>query len=220
MPAPNVYMPQLVQIRPQYTTGLTNEPGTPENVTWWQGATAGSFPLTVSQLILILAAFDPAWGAMWKHIGSINMFYTGAIITDWSTATGAEYSSVGVYGGTQGQASGYAPANTSVLVSKRSSGMPKYRGGHPRTYLPFVGAGVVHDEYTVDPTQQGNVHADYVNLQTAMSGVGTVNGGGYSEMVFRKRHDPVHAALYGVTSVAVNSKFATQRRRLRKAPHH
>lgn len=220
MPAPNVYLPQLIQIRPQYTTGATDEPGTPENVTWWQGGTAGSFPLTVSQLTLIAAAFDPAWGAMWKHVGSQNFFYTGSIITDWSTSTGAQVSTVGVFAGVQGLATGFAPAQTALLISKKSAGMPKYRGGHPRTYLPFLGASIINTEYEANSVQVGNVQADYNNLYTAMNGVGTINGGPFAEFVFRKRHDPVHAAIYGVTHVTVQGRFATQRRRMRKAPHH
>lgn len=217
---PNVYQPGLIQLRPQYTTGAADELDTPENVLWYTGGNLSAFPLTSIQLAVIGNAFDVAWGNLWKPMGSATYAYTGSVITDWSISTGQEETSVGTFAPVAGTTSGALPSNVSVLTSHAANGMPKYRGGHPRTYLPFMGDGHMVDAFKWDPSEIATVHARWVDLDTAMASVGSGNGGPYNQSVYRFRNDIAKAHIYPVTGHLVQTRPATQRRRLRKAPHH
>lgn len=215
----NVYKPALVQIRPQYSSGQTDELTTPENVLWFQGAGTSYFPLTVSQLVLIQSTFDSAWALLWKIAGFTGYSYTGSVATDWSTSTGAQSNTVGSFTPVAGVATTRQAAQVSCLISMKTANAPKYRGGHGRMYLPFIGLPM-NDAYTFMSTPIANIQAQWATFSASMAGIATVNGGGYQQMMYRERTNPTNAALYVVTSVTTQARAATQRRRLRKAPHH
>lgn len=217
---PSVYQPALIQVRPQYSSGQPDQLSTPENVMWWQGANLAAFPLTAIQLAVIGNAFDTAWANLWKQVGTDHYYYTGSIITDWSLSTGYQVNSVGTFAQVAGENASYAPASASMLTSLQSLSMPKYRGGHGRLYLPFMSGTVINDEFTWTAAAVAAVQAQWPNVDTAMSGVGSGNGGPFEQMLYRERNTVGKAALYGVTHRVVQPRIATQRRRLRKAPHH
>lgn len=214
----NVYQPGLIQVRPQWNTAGGSIFGQPENIMWWQGSNLTAFPLDPTQLAVIAADFDAAWAVLWKHAGNTNYEYVGSIITDWSIATGIEFSSVGSFTPVQGLATVDHTAATSILTSFKSSTMPKYRGGHPRLYLPLIGA-TMDDEYNFQGTVISTMTTDWAAVDTAMAGAGSLNGGPYAQMVYRFRNDITRAHLYAVTHRTVQKRAATQRRRLRKTAH-
>lgn len=219
MPSEFVPQPGLVQIRPQYNRVDTESIfGQPENVLWWQGANLAAFPLDPTQLAAVANAFDGHWSTLWKQVGNGGYQYTGSILTDWSTVTGLEFTSVGVFTPVPGLGSVNHAASTSVLTSLQSAGSPKYRGGHGRVYLPLIGAQM-DDEYNFQASAITAVQDQWVQVDDSMAAAGSANGGPYSQFIYRFRGDPTKAHIYGVTHRVVQQKAATQRRRLRKAAH-
>lgn len=215
---PNVYQPLAIQVRPQWIAGGDPLQRTPENVLWFKGETPASFPLDPTDLAAIAAVFDAAYADLWKHVGSQEEEYGGSIITDWSSSTGLEQSSVGVFTPVAGLGTVRHSAATSVLTSLLSSIIPRYRGGHPRVYLPLIGS-VMDSQYTFNGTDIAAVQSRWTTLNNNMEGVSSAHGGGFHHVIYRHRNDPVNAAMYEVQGYHVQSEAATQRRRLRKAAH-
>ena len=214
---PNVYQPGLLQIRPQYDPDPdTNR--TPENVLWFQSVTRTT--PTLPDLTNIAHTFDIAWGgSVWLNVGAATKHYTGCVVVDWSSNTGLEYSSVGVHTPDAGLIAGESlPPAVSVLTSIQ--GATRYRGGHSRSYSPWVGIGAIDtvDPKKLKPSPQANMEAGWGALTGAMSGSGVL--GGQLIMIYRFRNNPIRASLEPVVDFVVQPILATQRRRQRKAPHH
>lgn len=214
------YFNGLVLIKPQYTG---NDRDTPENVTWWKGSF--STGLTLAQMTAIQAIFDPAWGAMWKEIGAASATYTGSIIQDFSSNTGLEQTSVGVYAGQAGTQGSDIGSNTACLISHLVA--VRFKGGHGRTYLPSCGASALTNGKQFVAAQITAVTSGYATLVTNMGGVSSGNGGPFTQQLFRYRNypgsaaHPIHtpASLVAVTSNSVSQTPASQRRRVRRASH-
>lgn len=92
---------------------------------------SGSVP-TAAELNTAATAMSALWTSGLKPYFSSTVVLSNIVITDLSSATGAQ----GVWGGTiAGTNAGAATGgNTAILVNYPSS--IRYRGGHPRTYLP------------------------------------------------------------------------------------
>lgn len=202
-----IYVPGLMQIRPQYSEE-PDAPDHPENVTWWLGTTTA--PYTLGEIASIAAAFDAKWGPMWNAVGGDNMHYYGAIYTDWGSDTGLTYNSVGTYEGEVGSNGTLQPPNVAALISGQVG--IRYRGGHPRIYLPYVGASALTDEYSdsLSPSAVESCTSAYTDLQSIMS-----TGSGYrimNQVLYRRKTGDV----LRWDSFVVNGLLATQRRRLRR----
>jgi hypothetical protein len=213
---PNVYRPGLIQVKPQYTSGLTDEPDTPENILFFSGTTESAFPLTSADITAIAAVFDPHWGNMWALQGSSAYKYVGSVITDWSVDTGVEQSSVGVFAGTSGTLTGVTTGQACMLISYTASAMPRYRGGHFRTYLPYPSEAALVNPYEFSSTVTSGVTGGLTTLYADMAGVSGTYGGGYIPALYRFRNNPTKADVYYMTGYAAQQVPATQRRRLRK----
>jgi hypothetical protein len=213
---PNVYKPGLIQIKPQYSSGITDEPDTPENILFWRGATTSEFPLSTGQITAIAAVFDPHWGAMWAEQGSAAYKYTGCVITDWSVDTGIEQSTVGVFAGVSGTLTGVTTGQACMLLSYTSALMPKYRGGHFRSYLPYPSEAALTSPYEFTSAAVANVQGGLGTLYNDMLLISSADGGGYYPSLYRFRNDATKAVMYDANSVVVSPVPATQRRRLRK----
>lgn len=214
----NNYQPGLLQIRPQYTReGASN----PENILFWSG-TFGT-PLTVAQLTAIAAVFDPAWANMWKQAGAASTNYSGSILTDWSSNTGLEYTSVGVFGAVAGTAGTAAPANAAALISW--SVPIRFRGGHGRSYLPDIGDTALASATALVSATVTTMNADLQTLITNMHGISSGNGGPFVPVIYKHRNanyptNPLPVpTVVAVSSEVVNTNLASQRRRLRRAAH-
>lgn len=87
---------------------------------------------TASFLSTVAAAMGTAWGTSYKPEVSNSIVLTSVIITDLASALGAQgISSPNITGTNANSAAG---GNSAVLVTYPSS--IRYRGGHPRSYLP------------------------------------------------------------------------------------
>ena len=207
---PNVYKPGLLQIRPQYTRD-PDSGDTPENVTWWLSGVTSTPSL--ADLNAILGVFDPLWGAIFSAYGAASLDYTGAIITDWSSATGLEQTSVGVFTPVGGSSGAAAPPNVAILQSYVIQ--LRWRGGHFRTYYPYVGTGVLggYSNDTVAPSTVTAMEAAYTACVAGMASSGTL--GGQTPRAYKNKNNVATATLYPITAEFINPLVATQRRRLR-----
>lgn len=211
---PNVYKPGLIQIRARYTNEFDGDKT--ENVTWWQGAFTS--PLTQAQLANIQAVFDVQWPLMWRIPGATGAQYIGSIATDWSSASGTDNDTTTSLSPVNGQATGLAAAQACMLLSLQ---IPlRFKGGHGRVYLPWLGQSALADQKSVTASVVSNVSAEFVALRTNMNAISSGNGGPFSWCVYKFRNDAVKADPILITGGVIQADLATQRRRLRKAPHH
>jgi len=215
MSAPVVLQPRLLQVRTQYSPN----PDTgdhPENVLWFQSASSGT--PTVANLTGMAAAFDPAWGTLCNSFLATGQSYLGSIWTDYSTAFGASYTSVGVFTPHAGADGESLPPNVAALISLHI--LERYRGGHARIYLPYCG---VNMQSTTDPSMIKSANLTGLTTNFAAINVATTTSGvlgGQTQMVYRQKTIPASAHLMVINSFTAQPVFASQRRRLRKAPHH
>lgn len=215
MANPIILQPKLMQVRTQYTPN----PDTgdhPENILWFVNGSTGA--PTVANLAAMAAVFDPAWGAMGPDFLASGHKYTGSIWTDYSSAFGLSYNSVGVYGGSSSMSGFSLPPNVALLISLHIQ--ERYRGGHARIYLPWISqtAQSGTDPNLVAAASVSALTTAFANINVATTGSGVL--GGQTQMVYREKTNAASAHLMPISQFTVNSMFATQRRRLRKAPHH
>lgn len=207
-------LPELVQIKPQYDIDV--ETGNhPENILWFKNQTAGT--PTLANLTTIANTFDPLWANIWKVVGSTAMHYTGSVVTDFSTSFGLVYSSVGTLTPIAGSEGGIAlPPNVSALISLRTG--EHYRGGHFRIYLPWLAGNALGSNQSIlSSAAMAGLTSAYLALEPGMNSSGVL--GGQTQRCYRHRYTAGAARLDAITTFSVNQILATQRRRLRKAPH-
>jgi hypothetical protein len=215
---PNAYKPGLISYRPQYTSAQPDEPEVPENILWVQTSVPAN-TIVAANLITLQAHIDPLWAAVWEVTGSSAYAMVGSIATDWSNDTGVQNSSVGTFTAVDGSVSGAAAgAQVAGLISWVGE-WPRYRGGHPRTYLPFVGNAALSTPWEFTTAKQT---AANTAITSYVSGIydytWTIDDVEYTGYVaaFRFRDDPAKAQTYMATSGTLGIQPATQRRRLRK----
>jgi hypothetical protein len=209
----NVYKPGLIQIRPQYSFE-TDAPDKPENVTFWRSGSLAS-PL-LSDLVAFQTVFDTDWGAVFASYGANDAHYTGSVISDWSSASGPVSDSVGSFTPVAGGQGAAAPPQIAILMSWP---VPiRYRGGHGRTYLPYVGFGSINTAGFADHINNAATIAGHVaTLRSDLNAV--TNLGGITPVQYRYRTDPVKAEIVVPTDIVVDDMLATQRRRIRRVAH-
>lgn len=211
--APLPYQPNLLLIKPQY---LDPSGRVHENVTWWSGSVTSGY--TASQLTAIVAELMLNWGNSWAKIGASDSQLTGAYIQDYTSATGqsVSYSSV-VAGANSG-----APLaqNTAVLISVH--GATRYRGGHSRIYLGGLTGAITLDGVNVNTAfaNWNTFLTDWAAVYTGMAGISTANGGPVNSVIYHGRRHGIAPYIEVMFNYTVQTKLASQRRRLRKAPHH
>lgn len=208
---PNVYQPGLLQIRPQYDTEIESG-DTPENVVWFLSNTH----TTPSQADLteIQATFDTFWAAAWAEVGSSSAHYTGSVMIDWSSATGLESISVGSFAPIAGATVGLCPPQVAALVSYL---IPlRWRGGHFRTYLPYVSSGVLAAGLsdTIRASSIDSFNTAFNALITNMSANGVL--GGQIMVVYKNKTNPATAETFRFFAFILQPLLATQRRRIRR----
>lgn len=211
---PNVYQARLIEIRPQYTHD-PDSGDNPENVLWMQSASAGT--PTLANLTTIQNIFDAQWKTLFAAYGATTANYTGSVITDWSSNTGLSQSSVGVLTPEAGANGSPTPPQVSILISYVIQ--LRWRGGHFRTYLPYVGqSGLTNtnnDSISSGLASTIGTHYNSVNTNLGSSGV----FGGQQLVMYKNKNNPATATVYPIAGFIVNTLLATQRRRLRVVPH-
>jgi hypothetical protein len=215
MTAPTVLLPGLVQIKAFYDPNPDTAEH-PMNLLWF----VQRAPVTLHQADMqqIAQTFDPLWATFWKQWGCTSRHYIGSVATDYSTQFGQYWDTRGIYTPLAGILTTQLPPNVAALVSLHVA--ERWRGGHARIYLPWGGGlGVsTSDANMMTTTTQSALTTDFGLIEPGMNGIAV--GGGLSQRVYRQRTDPVKAHLMPVTSYTVNFQLASQRRRMRKVPHH
>lgn len=220
MTVPIQYLPGLILWKPQYQTGDPSEPDTPENVMWLQYLSDVD-GASVAQLKTLATELDGLWAALWKVNGAADYKYEGSYIQDYSSDMGNEATTVGTFAPVSGEIAGFCPDNVSGLVSWEGA-WPRYKGGHPRTYLPYQGTETLL--YATEWTDSA-VTAMNAAIVTFIDGVGsydwTVSSGSYYGQLsaYLKRRVVGEATTYPITAGHFSPIPATQRRRLRKVHH-
>jgi hypothetical protein len=212
---PIVPQPRLLQIVPYYDLN-TDINHNIANVLWFQSNSAG----TPSQANL--ASISQLFDLLWPHITDTYMatgkHYIGNVTTDFSSTMGLSWDTRGNFTPHAGASGSPNPSNVCALISYSNG--ERYRGGHFRTYLPYVG------DTALQPADVNNITAGVVSqieaaVNTVISGMQASNVlGGQTWVLYRHRTDPTKAALFGIHSFAAQQRLATQRRRLRKVPRH
>lgn len=213
--APVVYKPGLVQIKPQYSPDVDTG-NHPMHILWWLQRSPVS--LTLPNLATIANTFDTNWSTVFQSYGATSQQYVGCTVQDYSSSTGLVATTVGTFGGAPGTHGESMPPNTAILLSLKTT--EHYRGGHFRTYLPWVGNTC---QLSTDPSKitsaiQTAVINAFGTVEPAMNGISV--GGGLTQRCYRNRTSPTLSTLYPINTYFVQQLLATQRRRLRKAPHH
>lgn len=213
---PNAYLPGLLQIRPRWTTDLDSGDH-PECVTWWQSGNTTT-PPTSTDLANIAGLFDTNFAPVWSNVGASAKQYLGCVITDWSSATGLSWDTEGLFTPVNGiHAGNMLPANVAVLISMAVA--TRYKGGHPRMYLPYISGNIPGTSFDrIDQSYASSSETAMANLGSTMVG-GPVLGG-QRQVLFRHRSSPALASTLVIQSYTVHALLATQRRRLRRAAHH
>ena len=212
----NVYKPGLLQVKPQYTPN-PDAPDHPENILWFVSATTTT--PTLANLVSISDVFDTNWANVWIQVGADPTYYLGSVITDWSSNTGLQYSSVGVFTPQNGLGGTVpSPPQVAALISYH---VPvRYRGGHPRSYLPYVASEVLTNvqKDTINTSTTAAMASNLNTLITDMKASGVL--GGQTMVAYLKKNNPTEANIQEFPTFTVQGLVATQRRRVRKAPHH
>ena len=210
----NNYMAKMINIRAIYD--LNPEIGSnPQCIFWFQNASPGA--LTVGQLTTIAGNFDGALGAVNNAFLATNKHYLGSIVTDWQNNQGLQYTSVGVMTPMAGTLGNSLPYNVAALNSWHIG--LRWKGGHFRTYLPYVGTGAVtagSNDLTASAVT--NLHSAFGTMITDMAGSGIL--GGQTLVMYKWAHTKNPATQvptwYVPATWTVQTALASQRRRQRK----
>jgi len=209
---PNVYKPGLVQVRVKYDTEYDLD--SPENVLWVLSST-GQTPISAGGIGDIQSAFDNYWAPMWASLGWSEASYIGSIVTDWTSATGEEQSSVGVMTPLNGSAgSAGMAAQAAALISYTQS--IRYKGGHPRSYLPHLAQAIISGDAVIQNSYLETAETAFSSFLTQLGSIESAHGGPYNLVSYRFRDDSVNAHTQAITGFIFQPILATQRRRLRK----
>lgn len=151
----------------------------------------------------------------WTHNCGPNMTIESRRYTDLASYTGAVYEAPVGVGGTTGGAA--YPASVAAVVNLNTS--RRYRGGHPRQYMPGMTADSALNESEWTSSFIVNLRTDWANLGDAINTIGLPGGGAtafvavsYTDLGV-PRIDPL---IEPITGTAVQTRICSQRRRLGK----
>lgn len=173
---------------------------------------------TDAQLDTFASDFADAYdGHLLEHIEN-EVQLTDIVVTDLTSTTSGQ----GRWNGSKaGDYSGQPyPAQVAVVISWRQAF--RYRGGHPRTYLPGIPLAAGADNRTLSPTYVAAYLSDGAGFLTAVNGL-TIGGTStelgmvtyYSKPLFpTPPHLRTNPIFYPFTAAAVHGRLDTQRRRL------
>lgn len=205
----NVFQPRLIQVRTLFTVEGSGD--RPENITWWLQNTG---PVTLSDLTTQQGIVDSDYAAFWAgSVGSSSAQYIGSIISSWESDTGPVVNSVGSMTPVTGSHSGLAAAQVCALMS--GVGPQRYKGGHPRIYLPHIAQSVLQDDRSLTATAVADLESGWNAFGSAMA----AGSPSWVTVNYRYRNNPLKAVVMALNNYNPNSIIATQRRRVRRVAH-
>jgi hypothetical protein len=204
-----------VQIKP---TWIDEQLRTHLCVTWWQAGSSGS-PISLASLQQIQTAVNTPFNTTYLAYLSNNWKYTGCIVTDYQSNTGLQATNSSFTPVTGTDSAGMCPAQSAVLISLYTR--DRYRGGHGRIYWPGSTAERLNNSDFWGVAITGEITTIWNAIGSALGGIAAPLGP-VTQVVLRNRRltKPGGAYMDAAYAFQVQSKMATQRRRLRKAAHH
>lgn len=179
-----------------------------------------------ADLDLLAATIVSQWIVNFGALMATNVSVHNCVASDLTDAQSLQGSDLTT--GTPGTMPGnHDPASACVLV--RNQITSRYRGGHPRTYLPFLAASSMDNENTWNPTLVSNVQTSMHAWVAAVTGAAyTVPGATLRHVIPRYTYtiqdDTVHhkyvrtrsgvLGVYPVNSYMALTQVASQRKRL------
>jgi len=214
-PLPSV--PNVIKI----ITSSTRSDAPVENIFHmsWSGSTPNSGGLAS----FLTDVWAPAWDTVIIAEGSTDAVTVGHEAIDLTSPTGASGSITDTASGTR--TGDFAPSSAAVLASWEIN--RRYRGGHPRSYLPFGTAGTYEASSARlwDTSFIADVQTKMNTFLAAVQGH-DIGGTEYSNLVNVSYYDKVITPLAPfrrvtpvvdtITSVIVRQRICSQRRRLGK----
>lgn len=162
-----------------------------------------------------LVNIDPVIATAYEAEMSVDNEVTSYTAIDLASATGAQYTyNVSHFGVRTGD---FVPANVAMVCSMEIN--RRYRGGHPRKYLPWGTAGTYATGSTKD-WDSGFVADCQSKIDTMMAGIiglsyGTTNFASNVNVSYRSGGAVRPAAVVDtITSHIIRTRICSQRRRL------
>jgi len=194
-------------------------------VTHFLGA-GGAGNWTSAQLLAMCNAFMAGWtGTAMTYIPTSTVFTTVTGVDIGTTAPASAVSTHATVSG--GEAGGTNNDSACVLVNYKTT--QRYRGGHPRTYLPGMGTGHANGQQwnATELATYGNMWAALISsVQQAAVSAGQATCAlcninyqySYEPNDIKHKYDRIRTGVKAVTPVSgtfvYNPLIATQRRRL------
>jgi hypothetical protein len=164
----------------------------------------------------IVSSPEGSWAATISH----DVILENCLVFDWSSADGLV-----------GSHSGWTGTDTSSPVSGQVAGLInwqeafRYRGGHPRTYIPGIGADWLATTTTWNPDIVSQLAAGGSALMVEVNGY-SLNDAACTFVVYHDRmtsgkpdYTPVTPFTTPLSGVTASNVPATIRRRVRRAGH-
>ena len=218
---PAVYAPGVAQV---ITSGVIgSQPWATSQ--YWDDAEVTD-PWTQSALNALVAAVKAAWSGPWKGFYSSNVIVQSFVAVDLSSSVGLNAQDINntIAGNKTTQ---LEPASLCVVMQQIIGA--RYRGGHPRVYLPWGAYDLMADESHWTTGQisawQNGWATGITNVRNAMNTAGLTNA---RQVIPRYTYsytaDPAHhkyrkdktgyVGAAGVTTYKVSPTVGSQRRRL------
>lgn len=197
--------------------------GTKNSVAWvnvlhmrYSGA-----PPDVNGAIAVANAAAAAWNTNLAPLLPTNVQLVTTEVTDLSSRNNIPQSPGTAHSGGDIAAGNDLGNQAAMVISLYPQ--QRYRGGHPRMYLPAPGDAHVQSGHTFNPTWLGTAKTSAQAWYTAMNAI-TAGGSTYSLVcVSYYTHDANHLPIYKpvpdvwpILGTTIHSRLDTQRRRLGK----
>lgn len=207
------YFEDLGKIIVQYS----GDRDTAENVLWFSSTGIGG--ATLAELNSFAASFYSLWSAAVVAMLPTTTEVIAALVSDWTSADGLTGEQTGTDAGTgDGAATG---AQVSALINWLANG--RFRGGHPRTYLPNPASGnlennqnLTSDSASALAASIGSFLTDFNELTIADAAVELVL---YHRGPTAAHPDRIAQGVKPIIGGDVPTRLATQRRRVRRVGH-
>jgi hypothetical protein len=175
---------------------------------------SGTVP-TAAQLNTLAGDINTAWGASYKAEVSSAVVMNSVVITDLSSATGAQGVNSTAQTGTN--AGGQIVGNSAVLCNYPSS--IRYRGGHPRSYLPGPPDGSLATPSTITTGYQTALTTAWNAVLAPLFGtsIGTFTTAGQCAVSYVTALAPRVTPLVmpiSQNAITIEINLASQRRRI------
>lgn len=194
--------------------GMVEQAVNMANVFWCQLGTTGTPP--ISDLDAWTTAFANAYKTNFgPHICS-NVGFVQAQAHLFLPANGAETSLVAMTGSATGGAASTTTQSTSSVISWLINDY--YRGGKPRTYLPFTPSTMIQLSSDLTAAEVTALQTAAAAFRTAVNALiqGTITTTQLGTVSFRRGNAEVTPTFKPYIGVKVHPRLGTQRRRLGK----